>query len=394
MRVAAVASRILLVAAVGLGALAVTSALWRPLLEPDQLRLTDALSYTLETAGLDAAVRQYRGLRNQGFPGLYESEAETNRLGYRLLAEGEREGAVAVFRLNVETHPGSANVYDSLGEALLAAGDEASAITLYRRAVAIDPKAKSALAALRRLTGFERPPYPPLVLFHIGAGALGLLSGATAASLRKGSRRHGVAGTVFVVSMLSMSASGATVALLDPDGAVLNVLMGLLTFYLVATAWWTAHRRQGRILLFDWGALLVVWAVAAGLAGYGWAAATSPAGTKDGIGPGFYLFFAAVALLAGALDLRRIEAGGVIGAPRIARHLWRMCAALFIAVTSLFLGQPQVFPDALRASGLLVVPSVLVVVLLIFWLIRVLFTKAFQRPVSPRPKVVVERATA
>jgi hypothetical protein len=225
------------------------------------------------------------------------------------------------------------------------------------------------------------------VLFHVCAGALGLLSGAVTMAVRKGSRRHGAAGTVFVVAMLSMSASGAYVAFVAPDGEAINVLMGALTFYLVATAWSTARRRQPRTSPFDWGGLLVALATAAGLARYGWEATSSRTGTKDGIGAGVYLAFASMALLAGALDLRMLARGGVFGAQRIARHLWRMCAALFIGVSSLFLGQPQVFPDALRNSGVLALPSVLVVLLLIFWLLRVLFTRAYQGTAPRRPGV-------
>ncbi len=59
------------------------------------------------------------------------------------------------------------------------------------------------------------------------------------------------------------------------------------------------------------------------------------------------------------------------GAPRLVRHLWRMCFALFIAVTSLFLGQPQVFPEALRTSGALALPPALVLALLLWWLVRI-----------------------
>jgi hypothetical protein len=242
---------------------------------------------------------------------------------------------------------------------------------------------RSAGAALHRLTNAKRPPYPPLLLFHIGAGMVALLSGAVAASLRKGSRRHGVAGSVFVVSMLSMSAIGAYMAFVAPQREVINVLMGTLTFYLVATSWRTARRRNGGTDLFDWVALLVALAVATSLASYGLDA------LKDGTSAALYVVFGGVALLASLLDVRMIVGGGVFGAARVARHLWRMCVALFIAVSSLFLGQPQVFPEALRRTGVLAVPSVLVVTLLVFWLIRVLFTRAYKNTASPKAKRLV-----
>jgi hypothetical protein len=373
------AGLVVLAAIAGFGALAGPLGLFPAAEGPEATRLTEVLSQTIDTEGIDAAVERYRALRAQGFPRLVESESDTNRLGYALLKRREMGSALRIFQLNAETYPRSANVHDSLGEAYLAAGDEVEAVESYRRALAIAPQSRSAANALEKLTDFEREPYRPLTLFHIGAGALGLFAGAAAVSLRKGSRRHGVAGTVFSVAMLSMSASGAYLAYAAPEPEVINVLMGFLAFYLVATAWSVARRKHPGTGPFDWIALLAVVAVGIGLATFGLAAASSPAGSKDGIPAGLFFGFAAVALLAGAGDLRRIARGGIAGARRTARHLWRMCCALFIAVSSLFLGQPQLFPQAVRDSGLLAVPSVVVVILLVFWLVRVLSTSAREK---------------
>ena len=78
-----------------------------------------------------------------------------------------------------------------------------------------------------------------------------------------------------------------------------------------------------------------------------------------------------MALLLTAFDVRMIARGGVAGAARLTRHLLRMCLAMFMATASLFLGQPKVFPMAVRHSGLLPVPVVLVVLALLYSLIRV-----------------------
>ena len=80
----------------------------------------------------------------------------------------------------------------------------------------------------------------PLVILHISAGVLAMLAGALAISFRKGSRGHRVAGNVLVICMLSVSGLGAYVAFRKPEAP--NVLGGILTFYLVATAWATATR--------------------------------------------------------------------------------------------------------------------------------------------------------
>lgn len=64
-------------------------------------------------------------------------EALVNQFGYILLGRNDVESATAVFRRNVELHPKSANVYDSLGEALEKAGQLDAARENYQRALAI-----------------------------------------------------------------------------------------------------------------------------------------------------------------------------------------------------------------------------------------------------------------
>jgi uncharacterized membrane protein len=97
----------------------------------------------------------------------------------------------------------------------------------------------------------------PLIVFHICAGSVALLSGAVAMALRKGSRRHGLAGDVFVISMMCISASGATLVfikyyLTNSQDQLANFFVGTLAFYLGATAWWAARRRDGETGIFDW----------------------------------------------------------------------------------------------------------------------------------------------
>src|SRR6267143_3522016 len=106
--------------------------------------------------------------------------------------------------------------------------------------------------------------------------------------------------------------------------------------------------------------------------------------SKDGVPTGMYFFMGSVMLLAAAGDIRMLVRGGVFGAKRIVRHLWRMCFGFFIATGSFFLGQQQVFPAWLRGSSVLFIPALLPLVLLIFWLFRVRFTNAYKRMSMPR----------
>jgi hypothetical protein len=221
----------------------------------------------------------------------------------------------------------------------------------------------------------------PILMLHICTGTLGMLSGFVAVFFRKGSRGHGVGGDVFVISMLSLSASGAYLAILKSQPG--NILGGTITFYLVLTAWLTAKRRSEGTNVFDWGALLVAFAISAFEVTYGVQAAISPTGQRFGYPPGPYFFMGSIAVLATVGDVRMLVRGGMSGTQRIARHLWRMCFAWFIASASIFLARQHVFPAFMRKSGMLYFLSFLPLVLLIFWLLRVRLTK---RGVSPAVK--------
>jgi hypothetical protein len=102
--------------------------------------------------------------------------------------------------------------------------------------------------------------------------------------------------------------------------------------------------------------------------------------------PGPYFFLGSVALLASIGDVRMLVRRGVCGTQRIARHLWRMCFALFIASSSIFLARAQLFPMILRHTGALYLLSFLPLMLMIFWLIRVRFANAYKQRKQEKEK--------
>jgi len=183
--------------------------------------------------------------------------------------------------------------------------------------------------------------------------------------------------------MLTMSGCGAYMALMKSEAS--NVFGGLLTFYMVATAWVTARRRDGGTGIFGWVGLLAALALGAVMVIFGIEAATSPTGTKAGMPAPMYFVFGSVALLAATGDVRMLLRGGVFGVQRIARHLWRMCFALFAASASLFLARPHLFPAVLSKTHVLFVLGILPLILMIFWLVRVRFKNAFKITASAYP---------
>jgi len=212
--------------------------------------------------------------------------------------------------------------------------------------------------------------YRPLLMLHICGAIVGLLSGFMAMAFRKGSGLHGVAGNIFFVSMLSMSAAGAYMAaFIKPNNG--NVMGGVLTFYLVATGWMTARRRNRQVGIFDLSALLVALAIGAVGATWGFQAASSPTGLKDGYPPFLYFIFGSIALLFAASDIRMIVRGGVTGAQRIARHLWRMCLALLFATLSFYPSRAHLFSKAVNESNVLYLPHIFLIGATIFWMYHV-----------------------
>ncbi len=232
--------------------------------------------------------------------------------------------------------------------------------------------------------------YSPVLVVHICAGTLGLLSGTAAMSFRKGSPRHVLAGKVFVASMLTMGVVAVYLAIMrhQPN----NIGGGILTVYLIGTAWLTARRRDRETSRFDWVVLLIPLALGTLLWMNGIKVLRSGASSQDGVPAGMMFFMGSVCLLAAAGDVRMLVRGGVLGAKRIARHLWRMCFGLFIAAGSFFLGPSnrplrllsavglgQHLSPAIFGTTLYLVLTLLPLILLIFWLVRVRFTNAYRK---------------
>jgi uncharacterized membrane protein len=219
-----------------------------------------------------------------------------------------------------------------------------------------------------------------LTLFHVVAGSAALLAGAAALSVRKGGRLHARAGTVFFTSMLAMAGTGALIAAAKPERG--TAAIGVFTCYLVATAWTSARRRDGRAGGFERAGLAVALACAAAMLGFGLLASASPTGRFDSLPAAAHYPFALLAALAAFLDLNFLLRGRIARHQRIARHLWRMCAALAIAAFSFFLGQQDEFPAAWRGLAIWFAPPFAVLGAMAFWLVKVRFTAAFGRPAT------------
>ena len=201
-----------------------------------------------------------------------------------------------------------------------------------------------------------------LVPFHVLAGTIAIVAGFIALYSVKGLKLHRKSGMVFVVAMLVMSISGTVMAFGHP-GTALNVPAGLVTAYLVITSLATVRPRTTQSLRVDRIAMMAAFAIGTG------ALLVAMSGTVRAGMAYPLVMFALVALFAGEGDRRMIRAGGLKGAARLRRHLWRMCTALFIAAGSFFLGPVRRIPEPLREPLFRMIPLV-VLVTMAYWLWR------------------------
>ena len=210
---------------------------------------------------------------------------------------------------------------------------------------------------------------------HIGGGSIAILSGYGALFLEKGERLHRLFGKIFVIAMLLMATLGTVLSI--PIHQRGNIGAGILAAYLVATAWMTVRRKEGTVGRFEKIVVLIPLGVTVLFLIWGMQA-TMNGGHLDGYRSPLYYVFAFIAALFASLDFNVIRQGGISGVQRIARHLWRMCFALFFAAGSFFLGQQKVMPAFMHGSPILLALGLAPLAIMIFWLVRVRIGNRFR----------------
>jgi len=153
-----------------------------------------------------------------------------------------------------------------------------------------------------------------------------------------------------------------------------NVFAGFMTLYFVGTAMTTVRPRAPWTRGFDAAMLIVPIGLALGDIAGGIEAFRTPGGFRNGVPFPMFFFLAAVLTLAAMGDVRVLRSGMPRGGPRLARHLWRMCFALFIAAGSFFSIRERVlriFPEPLATAPMRALPIVLLFGAMFYWLWRV-----------------------
>jgi uncharacterized membrane protein len=202
-----------------------------------------------------------------------------------------------------------------------------------------------------------------LLPVHILGGIVALLCGYVALYALKGSTLHRKSGLGFVIAMIVMSLTGALIAAVKPDRG--SIVAGLLTFYFVLTGLLTVKRvpraKQIETVAMVAAVILGVFAIWAGT----WLARRG----RPEAAPMF--LFSATAIGAAIGDWKMLRAGAELtGKPRIKRHLWRLCFAMWVAAASFFWGPPNRVPEIIRIPALLPIPVLTPIVVMLYWLWR------------------------
>ena len=228
-------------------------------------------------------------------------------------------------------------------------------------------------------------------MVHIAAGGVGVVAGYFALFAGKGSTAHRKVGLWFVAAMAIMGTTAAAITIITGAGAGIG---GLLVLYLVVTALTTVRPLRTRQRYLDVacltvGALFMVVTFMSGIENV-----VKFGGVRDGVPAGMQFFIGTITGLAVVGDVRVIRSGIPAGAKRIARHLWRMCFALFIATGSFFLGQADEIPEALRYWPMLWVLALSPLVLLLYWMWRVRIRKSLRGLVTRQTRAGVGQPLA
>lgn len=224
-----------------------------------------------------------------------------------------------------------------------------------------------------------------LLPIHIAAGALAMIFGFAALFVRKGGTIHRRSGMLFVWAMVVMGVTASMLEFVQGAG-VANLVAAVLSIYFVGTAVTTVRPPSRWTRAINIVALTVAIALAL-LSIVGGAKGINTPGLSPGGVPfrtiGVMSFILAAALLlAAAGDVRIMRFGPLKGGRRLARHLWRMCFALFIAAGSFFSIRERVariLPELFTSGPMRALPIVVLFGMMFYWLWRVRRTGALSR---------------
>lgn len=203
-----------------------------------------------------------------------------------------------------------------------------------------------------------------LLVIHIAAGSIALLTALAALVTAKGGTIHVRAGRVYAIGMTLIFLTAVPLAILGAD--VFLLLIAFFSFYLIFAGWRFARNRSRRPQPVDWVAVAIMGLT--GLAMWGYAVALELSGSGQWV---TMLAFGSIAValsVADGLFFNQGRSGRRRPAPylRIQRHLTNMMAGTIATVTAVMV--VNVSMDPVWLPWLL--PTVVITPLIVWWNVR------------------------
>ena len=216
-----------------------------------------------------------------------------------------------------------------------------------------------------------------LLIIHIAAGSVALLTAFVALVTPKGGVVHVRAGRVYAIGMTLIFLTAIPLAILG--ASVFLLLIAFFSFYLVFAGWRFARNRSRRPQPVDWFAVAVLGLTGIGMWGYATFLATSGAGNWITL-----LVFGIIAVALSVADgiyLNRGRSRSRRPAPhvRIQRHLTNMMAGTISTVTAVMVVNVTLEPVWLPW----LLPTIVITPLIVWWNVR---TALQARRTSVRPE--------
>ncbi|MXZ92440.1 MAG: hypothetical protein F4W95_04305 [Chloroflexi bacterium] len=203
-----------------------------------------------------------------------------------------------------------------------------------------------------------------MLVIHIAAGSVALLTALVALVTAKGGVMHVRAGRVYAIGMTLIFLTAVPLAVLGAD--VFLLLIAFFSFYLVFAGWRFARNRSRRPQPVDWVAVAILGLT--GLAMWGYAVALALGGDGQWV---TMLVFGGIAVALSVADglffrqgLRRERRP----APylRVQRHLTNMMAGTIATVTAVMVVNVSLNPVWLPW----ILPTIVITPLIVWWNVR------------------------
>jgi uncharacterized membrane protein len=229
----------------------------------------------------------------------------------------------------------------------------------------------SRLSDMEQITGL-------LLILHVAAGALALIAALVAISVRKGAKKHNLAGKTYFWSMMTVAATAIPVSIIRPN--LMLFFVALFSSYMAYAGW--RFGRKSRYLMnqppfIEWAMLLV------GLAMIG----TGVMQVLDQTPMGWVLVaFGSIGLQFAVQDIRGWGKTEDFGT-RISNHLSHMLGGTIATITAVLVQQvvPRLDPSSPFKVVVWLAPTVIITPLIIIWARKVKTTqkvRLFQKQSS------------